>query len=146
VPVWLASYAAKGVTSHCGTAGQDNLEEIKTELTAEASRHHRRRSSIARQRHEARTEGVRRAQRRARRHRTACIVNAGHRQGLPVWRRQLGPTRHNRDNPSSRAGAVETALELFKKSGEGHMVLVSQLLGKQGMGRGQGAYGQQGGP
>ena len=62
------------------------------------------------------------------------IVNAGIGKGCPLgWRQAVGQQGHHRDQPGAALVQIETALEMFKNAGGGHLVLVSSVLGNKGV-------------
>jgi len=62
------------------------------------------------------------------------IVNAGIGSGAPAGIRQaLGEQEDDRDQPGRRTGSDRDRTEMFHKSGSGHLVLISSVLGNKGV-------------
>ncbi|MFN8072037.1 MAG: SDR family oxidoreductase [Mycobacterium sp.] len=69
------------------------------------------------------------------------IVNAGIGKGAPLGSGKLWANKATlQTNLVSALVQIETALEIFKKQGSGHLVLISSVLGNKGVGGVKAAY------
>ena len=69
------------------------------------------------------------------------IVNAGVGKGAPLGRASLWANKATIEtNLVAALVQIETALEMFKKSGSGHLVLISSVLGNKGVAGVKAAY------
>jgi short-subunit dehydrogenase len=133
-------FAAKGRDLALCARRTDNLEELKAELTA---RHPGITVAVAAldvNDHEAVSKvfaelddelgGI-----------DCVIVNAGIGKGYPLGGGKPWANKATLEtNLVSGLVQIETALEMFKKAGKGHLVLVSSVLGNKGVPGGKAAY------
>ncbi len=126
-------FAAKGRDLALCARRIDNLDELKAELTARHPNIHVAVAALDVNDHEQIPKvfgeladelgGI-----------DCVIVNAGIGKGAPLGSGKLWANKATIEtNLVAALVQTETALEMFKKSGEGHLVLVSSVLGNKGV-------------